>query len=129
VRDLAGDASPPFSFDFYILKGDLNGDGTVSIADFITLSSNFGKSPASYSDGDVNYDHAVTISDFIDLAANFNKSIADFAAIASPQPALSSSTESLSTIERSRHESGTRRHHRRPRLRAAPSPLLFRIRD
>jgi len=55
-----------------VLAGDLNRDGNVSIADFITLSSNFGKTNAGWSQGDLNYDGEVTVSDFIDLAANFN---------------------------------------------------------
>jgi len=52
------------------LKGDLNGDGSVSIADFIILASNF-NSPGDWSKGDLNGDGLVTISDFIDLASNF----------------------------------------------------------
>jgi hypothetical protein len=54
--------------------GDLNRDGTVSIADFVTLATNFGKSNAGWADGDLNYDGVVTISDFIDLSANFGSS-------------------------------------------------------
>src|SRR6266576_3699673 len=52
------------------LTGDLNGDGSVSIADFIILASNF-NSPGDWSKGDLNGDGLVTISDFIDLASNF----------------------------------------------------------
>jgi len=54
--------------------GDLNRDGSVTIADFIALSSNIGKTNAGWSQGDVNYDNEVTIADFIELAANFGKS-------------------------------------------------------
>ena len=55
--------------------GDLNLDGTVSIADFIILASNFNLTgTATWQDGDLNYDRSVTISDFIDLASNFNTS-------------------------------------------------------
>ncbi len=55
--------------------GDLNLDGIVSIADFITLASNFGATgTATWEEGDLNYDHNVTIADFIDLASNFNTS-------------------------------------------------------
>jgi hypothetical protein len=46
----------------------------VSIADFINLASNFGKTNAGWSQGDLNYDGQVTVSDFIDLAANFGRS-------------------------------------------------------
>jgi hypothetical protein len=52
--------------------GDLNLDGTVSIADFITLAANFNTTNATWDRGDINYDRTVTIADFIDLAGNFN---------------------------------------------------------
>jgi hypothetical protein len=58
--------------------GDLNLDGTVTIADFIDLASNFGHSgpDVTWQQGDLNSDNAVTIADFIDLAANFGSSYA-----------------------------------------------------
>src|SRR5213076_2380689 len=88
--DLAGNASGPAeAWPFFVLKGDLNRDRTVSIADFVTLASNFGKTNATYSDGDVNYDGEISIADFIDLGANFNKTLAAPAAPA-PQAAASS---------------------------------------
>jgi uncharacterized delta-60 repeat protein len=91
-RDLAGNRSgEQQEWPFFVLKGDLNRDRTVSISDFITLASNFNKTSATYSDGDLNYDGAVTISDFIDLAANFNKTLeAPAAAIAPQAPAAQS---------------------------------------
>jgi hypothetical protein len=63
--------------DQYILMrptriGDLNLDGSVTIADFIELASHFNQS-GLWSDGDVNFDGMVTIADFIDLGANFNQ--------------------------------------------------------
>ena len=59
----------------YTRIGDLNLDGTVSIADFIDLAAHFNQSNATWQMGDVNYDGVVTISDFIDLASNFNQSV------------------------------------------------------
>ncbi|HEV8378220.1 MAG TPA: PQQ-dependent sugar dehydrogenase [Tepidisphaeraceae bacterium] len=56
--------------------GDLNLDGSVSIADFIELASHFNQTSARWQDGDVNYDNTVSIADFLDLAANFNTSYA-----------------------------------------------------
>jgi hypothetical protein len=53
--------------------GDLNLDGTVSIADFIDLASHFNQS-GTWQEGDVNYDGNITIADFIDLASQFNTS-------------------------------------------------------
>jgi hypothetical protein len=64
--------------DPYILvratrKGDVNMDGTVSIADFIDLASNF-NAAGDWQKGDLNGDGTVSIADFIDLASNFNTS-------------------------------------------------------
>jgi hypothetical protein len=64
--------------DSYILirptrPGDLNLDGTVTIADFLALAAKFG-SPGTWQDGDINYDNTVTIADFLQLAGNFNSS-------------------------------------------------------
>jgi uncharacterized protein YkwD len=54
--------------------GDLNLDGTVTIADFIDLASHFNASGVTWQEGDLNLDGSVTIADFIGLAANFNAS-------------------------------------------------------
>jgi hypothetical protein len=59
----------------YTRIGDLNLDGTVSIADFIDLAAHFNQSNATWQMGDVNYDGTVSIGDFIDLASNFNQSV------------------------------------------------------
>jgi len=55
--------------------GDLNLDGSVTIADFIALASHFNQA-GTWEEGDVNYDGLVTIADFIALASNFNQSYA-----------------------------------------------------
>jgi hypothetical protein len=52
--------------------GDLNLDGSVSIADFIELAAHFNQTSARWQDGDVNYDNTVSVADFLELAANFN---------------------------------------------------------
>jgi autotransporter-associated beta strand protein len=55
--------------------GDVNLDGSVTISDFIDLSSHFGQiGSATWQEGDLNYDRSVTIADFIDLASNFGGS-------------------------------------------------------
>src|SRR3954468_11833060 len=59
------------------LTGDLNGDGSVSIGDFITLASNFNSS-GQWQQGDLNGDGLVTIADFIDMASNFGTTQAPF---------------------------------------------------
>lgn len=57
------------------LPGDSDRDGQVNFADFITLSTHFGKaSDAVWAEGDFNEDGKVDFSDFILLAANFGRS-------------------------------------------------------
>jgi hypothetical protein len=114
IKDLAGNSvSADYSLDFFILTGDLNGDRQVSIADFITLASNFGKSPATWSDGDLNYDNAVTISDFIDLASHFGEFLE-----APAQPALSTSVD-LSSQNQKHH-----RRRSRTNIPIAPQKII-----
>ena len=55
--------------------GDANLDGTVNLADFNRLASNFGATAAAlWHDGDFNYDGSVNLADFNVLAANFGLS-------------------------------------------------------
>jgi hypothetical protein len=73
IRSFSGQNNSPFSNSVSVktwITGDLNGDGSVSIADFIQLSSNFDKT-GGWGEGDLNGDGLVSISDFIDLASNF----------------------------------------------------------
>ena len=133
VSDLAhNELASSYSFDFFVLTGDLNHDGNVSIADFITLASNFGKTNATFSDGDSNYDQQVTIADFIELASHFGQAIAGSAA---PVPMAAESQEIISAAEtgplfaKARGNSHKATHHRKrgrlPRL-ARPFTPMFR---
>ncbi len=98
TKDLAGNPlTGQTDLSFFVLKGDLNGDRTVSIADFITLASNFGKTNATYADGDLKYDGTVTISDLIDLAANFNATLPAPSPAAPAQAAAAVETSSASS--------------------------------
>jgi uncharacterized protein YkwD len=54
--------------------GDINLDGTVTIADFLGLAGNFNSSGVTWQEGDLNLDGNVTIADFLELAGNFNTS-------------------------------------------------------
>jgi hypothetical protein len=56
----------------FTLYGDTNLNGSVTIADFSRLASNF-NSPGRWTDGDFNFDNFVGIADFAALAANFNR--------------------------------------------------------
>lgn len=66
------------------LPGDLDGDGAVAFADFLTLSGNFGKSGLGYSDGNVDLVDDVAFADFLALSGNFGKTPA--AGVAVPEP-------------------------------------------
>jgi len=52
---------------------DLDGDGTVTFADFLILSQNFGKTEASREDGDIDQNGVVEYADFVLLSENFGK--------------------------------------------------------
>lgn len=66
------------------IKGDTDGDGAVSFADFLRLSGNFG-APGSYLNGDLDCDGTVMFSDFLILASNFGQS-AEPASHSVPEP-------------------------------------------
>ena len=52
--------------------GDLNDDASVSVADFLILSRNFGKDEDSFfSEGDLNLDGVIDVRDFLVLSLNF----------------------------------------------------------
>ena len=53
------------------LAGDSDDDGKVALADFLILSSNFGRTGAAWEDGDFNGDDKVTFEDFLILSESF----------------------------------------------------------
>lgn len=60
---------------FVPIPGDANGDGTVSLADFLILRSHFGSSDGvSFDEGDFNGDGTVSLADFLILRGNFGNS-------------------------------------------------------
>jgi uncharacterized delta-60 repeat protein len=108
--DKADNELPPMpNWSFFSLKGDINRDRQVTIDDFITLSSNFGKTSATYVDGDLNLDGIVTISDFIDLSSNFNASLAPLTAPQAPA-AESVSPTSVTTDLLQQNDRETKNH-------------------
>ncbi len=68
-----------------LLEGDLDGDGSVALADFLELSANFGMNVDSYQQGDIDCNGTVELADFLALSANFGKSSQGIAAV--PEPA------------------------------------------
>ena len=65
--------------------GDLDGDGEVGFADFLTMSANFGQEVETYPEGDIDCDGTVGFPDFLTLSANFG-STGGAAAAAVPEP-------------------------------------------
>jgi len=96
AADLA-DASTPVYVYIPVLQGDLDENGKVEYADFVTLKQNFGKSFAISSDpedpmgarwcaGDLNMDGVVDYTDFVALKTNFGKTRPDFGTAGVPEP-------------------------------------------
>ena len=67
-----------------LVAGDLDGDGEVAFADFLTLSSNFGSTEAGYQGGDIDCNGEVAFADFLTLSANFGQTSAAAASVPEP---------------------------------------------
>lgn len=67
------------------VNGDANFDGDVAFSDFLTLSGNFNKSPAVWSEGDFAPNGVIEFADFLILSSNFGASEAA-AAASVPEP-------------------------------------------
>jgi len=57
------------------LPGDLDGNGEVAFADFLLLSTNFGKDLPSYADGNIDLQNGVDFADFLVLSSNFGRTL------------------------------------------------------
>lgn len=68
-----------------LIAGDLDGNGEVAFADFLTLSSNFGKTDVSYPEGDIDGNGEVAFGDFLTLSANFGTTSSAVVALPEPQ--------------------------------------------
>jgi hypothetical protein len=67
-----------------IVPGDLDANGEVAFADFLTLADNFGGTGVGYPKGDVDGNGEVAFADFLVIAENFGKK--SIAAAAVPEP-------------------------------------------
>lgn len=56
-------------------QGDIDGNGVVEFADFLTLSANFGNEVDSHEMGDVDCNGTVEFADFLTLSANFGNTV------------------------------------------------------
>lgn len=84
IHDSAGNAlAADFTYDFFMLTGDVNHDGKVDFTDFVTLARNYGKGGAAYADGDLDYDGKVDFNDLIILARHYGQSVPTAAALTS----------------------------------------------
>lgn len=68
--------------------GDLDGDGRVAFADFLTLSRNFGQTHASYAEGNVDLLNGVDFGDFLMLSSNFGATVSEVAIVPEPKRCL-----------------------------------------
>lgn len=75
---------PPACAPVNSLNGDLDGNGEVAFADFLTLSANFGASDVGYAAGDVDCNGEVAFADFLTLSANFGQTIGGAHAVPEP---------------------------------------------
>ena len=66
------------------IPGDLDGNGDVSFGDFLILSANFGKRPATYAEGNIDLENGVAFADFLDLSSNFGSTSNRLATIPEP---------------------------------------------
>jgi len=64
--------------------GDLDGNGTVEFADFLTLSQNFGSAVEDHTSGDVDCDGTVAFADFLVLSQNFGATVGRAAVVPEP---------------------------------------------
>jgi len=73
-----------------IPDGDVNGDGSVTFADFLQLSSNFGKEDPqlTFKDGDFDYSDTVDFADFLTLSSNFGTTLSTAETASVPEPSL-----------------------------------------
>jgi hypothetical protein len=74
VADLAGNPlASDFTFDYFLLAGDANGDRIVDVTDLGILATNWQGSSKTLSQGDFNYDGKVDVTDLGILATNWQK--------------------------------------------------------
>jgi len=66
--------------------GDIDGNGTVELADFLVLSTNFG-GPGGAADGDADCSGDIAFADFLILSQNFGQSVGGAQAVPEPQSA------------------------------------------
>jgi GH25 family lysozyme M1 (1,4-beta-N-acetylmuramidase) len=74
--DAAGNANAAFSFDFFVLAGDVNRDRSVNFDDMLIVAQNYGQSDRAYAQGDLNNSGGVDFDDLLILAQNYGQVLA-----------------------------------------------------
>jgi subtilisin-like proprotein convertase family protein len=121
AADVAGNTLvADFTFDFFVLAGDINRDRAVNGSDFAILAGNFGKSGMTYAQGDLNGDAAVNGSDFALLAGNFWRTVpAPAAALTAAKTSPETATLASPTPARRTEMKHTAAHRHRRLLASA----------
>jgi ELWxxDGT repeat protein len=77
VNDLSSNGlADDQTLDFFVFRGDANGDRRINALDFNILAAHFGEKPSQYSRGDFNYDRKINSADFNLLAQRFHQNFA-----------------------------------------------------
>ncbi len=78
VADSSGNAlGADFTFDFFVLAGDVNHDRTVGFTDLVAVAQHYGATAGvSFSKGDLNYDGKVDFADLVIVAQKYGTSLA-----------------------------------------------------
>lgn len=94
VNDLSGNLlASKYAFDFFVLAGDANHDGSVGFADLVAVAQNYGQSTGvSWQKGDFNGDGKVDLADLVAVAQSYGKTLPTSAP---PAPLLSKPTDAL----------------------------------
>jgi len=88
VTDAAGNPlAAVVTSNFFVLKGDVNRDGSVGFADLVVIGQNYGKTDQTYSTGDLSGDGSVGFADLVALAQNYGKTLDAPPPIPAPLPA------------------------------------------
>jgi hypothetical protein len=111
VFDLSGNTmSADATFDFHVLTGDADGDGTVGFGDLVVLAQHYGRPGVelSFSRGDFDYDGDVDFADLVLLSQNYGRTLPPPAAAASLQQGVGARNVSVLTAMAARTTPKTR---------------------
>ncbi len=76
VQDPAGNANIAYSFDFFVLAGDVNRDRTVNFDDLLIVAQNYESTGMTYAQGDLDNSGTVDFDDLLTLAQNYEQTVA-----------------------------------------------------